>query len=353
MNEKYTWLNYAYGIRPTYPKVDTNQMKASVALKKVTGFFSAHYGCKPTSIRFAQNITTHVAEIVNAVKQNGENVPVLVDSHQVKYVKMGLESGALPEDHMTRPNYAPVMQMSFPPSKVVSFDPVDFVKNPAKYVAPHGRQVIVLSHVSRLTGEKFPIRKVYREIKKLNPNAILVVDGAQAVGAASFKAKGACDAYIGTNSKFIDAEPNLAPAYITSKLRKLMGVSSFSAEEMHSELVSTAVALRHSSISSFDFTPIKQMRTYALQKLKDVNGVEVFRVNNQAAHILTLKVKSADEARRIVSELGRRKVHVFHNLDWSEHKPEDALLRVSLGVKTTKKEIDHLASALKEVTREE
>ena len=353
MSEKYTWLNYAYGIRPTYPKVKSGKLGASKALEKASRYFGAHFGCKPHEIRFAQNITTHVAEIVNAIKQSETDVPVLVDSHQVKYVKMALEQGSLPEEHMTRPNYASVKQMRFSPSEVSSFDPVDFVKNPAKYVASHGRQVIVLSHVSRLTGEKFPIRRVYSEIKKLNPHAILIVDGAQAVGAINFKAKGTCDAYIGTNSKFIDAEPNLAPAYITSKLRKLMGESSFSAEEMHSELVSTVSALRHPSISSFDFTPIKQMRAYALQKLKDVNGVEVFRVNNQAAHILTLKVKSAEETRRIVSELERRKVHVFHNLDWSEHQPQDALLRVSLSVKTKKEEIDHLVRELKEVTREE
>lgn len=352
MTKDYTWLNYAYGFRPEYEKVRPTRA-LDVAFREVGGFFSSHFGCKREDLRFAQNVTTHVASLVHALSGLGDNTPVLVDSHQVKYMRMALESGRLPGEYMTRPNYAKVKQMEFTPRIVSSFDPLEFVKNPGKYVAKSGKQVIVLSHISRLTGEEFPIKQVYAKIKRVNPDAILVVDGAQAVGAQKFKAKGACDMYIGTNSKFIDAEPNLAPAYVVSNVRALLGASDFNPREMASEIHATHAALQYPALKRFDFSKIRATRAYALRKLRGVEGVEVFKVKNQAAHMLMLKVDSPAEVRRIVSELEKRRVHVFHNLDWSEHNFDDALLRVSLSVKTTKKEVDHLVRELKEVVRKE
>lgn len=80
--------------------------------------------------------------------------------------------------------------------------------------------ILYISAISRLTGERLINREKYRILKQQFPESIIVVDGAQMVGAMIEDVSQFSDIFLGLSSKFIGANPHIAFAWISPKMLK-------------------------------------------------------------------------------------------------------------------------------------
>ncbi|MBI4044096.1 MAG: hypothetical protein HY392_00115 [Candidatus Diapherotrites archaeon] len=346
-------LNYAYGIRKPWLRRRRVAASPKKSFEQIKNYFCSHFHCKPADVRFAQNVTTHVAQLVSGIKKKHPGVQVFVDSHEVPWVKESLEQGRLAQGKMTIPNYALPSQRKFSPTKVHVVDPRKLLASLSDLLNRRVPSVIVLSHVSRLTGETFPIREIYSRMKKISPSSILIVDGAQVAGAMGFDAATASDAYITVTSKFVDAEPNLAIAYLSPQLRAahLRNYPGLNSREFAREAYSAARAVSHPALGGSFEERIKKMREFALQKLRDLEGVSVRLVKNQAPQIITLRVGNRARTGQVVEALNAQGVEIFHNMNYSIVEPRDPLLRVSISPKTSTKEIEKFIKELHSIIK--
>lgn len=344
-------LNYAYGVKRPRLKHRKVSVPPKQLFDQIRRFYSSHFYCRAADLRFAQNVTTHVVQIVQGIKKRHPNLQVLVDSHEVPWVKTTFETGKTSSD-MTRPNYARLRHKKIQPTTVKTIDPKKLLDNLPTLLGKRQPAVIILSHVSRMTGETFPIREIYSRMKSLNPNSVLIIDGAQVAGAMKFDVKGSCDAYITVTSKFLGAEPNIAVAYLSPETRSryLTSYPHLGEGEFALEAHSAVQALSHPAYKSPE-EKIKRMRALALEKIRRINGISIIMPKNQAPQILTLRVGNRAKTKKIVEELERKDVEIFHNMDWSIVEPRTPLLRVSIGAKTTPQEIEKFVNELKSVLK--
>lgn len=340
-------LNYAYGIEK--PRLRRRKVTESPGklFGQIRKFFSSQFHCNPKDLMFAQNIVTHVVQIVRGVKKKHPDLQVLVDSHNVPWIKNTFETGVTHPD-MTRPNYARLRHKKIEPTNVLAIDPKKLLADLPKLVNRKRPSVIVLSHVSRLTGEIFPVKKIYERLKQISPDSVLIVDGAQVAGAMKFDVTNSCDAYISVTSKFLGAEPNLAVAYLSPEMlsRHLENYPGLKQGEFVREAHSAIQAISHPVFEKDFETRIKNMREIAMEKLIGIKGVSIRRVKDQAPHIITLRVGNSQRTKQIVDELRKRGIDVFHNMNWSIIEPKTPLLRVSISAKTSRQEIEKFCREL-------
>lgn len=343
------FLNYAFGStsrRKASPRPTEKPAELFLQLRK---HFGHEFGCAPAEVRFAQNVTTHVLQAVRALRRQNPAYDVLVDSHEVKWVKDSLEKGVLDRQNMTRPDFARPQSRRLAPVPVQTIEPKQLVSNRLEALVGRRPVILVVTHVSRLDGSTLPFRSIYEKMKSLNPKSILIVDGAQTTGAMRPQLRGACDMYIGVTSKFVDAVPHLAAAYIAPDLLRtsLKRYPSLRPSEFAQEAASAVERLSHPRFDARTAHRIRSMRRFALGLLRDVKTVRVVSPKNQAPQIITLAVGSAQKTRQAVATLGKSGVVVSHNLDYSISSPTRPLIRVSIGAATTQEEIRRLVLALK------
>ena len=349
---KRAYLNYAYGTKA--PRIRNKSISNPRELfRKIRNSFCSHFGCRVTDVRFAQNVSTHIVQMVSAVKKTHPTARVLVDSHEVPWVMESLDNGRLMHENMTYPNYAAMKKASFPRTDVEALDPDEFARNVGTFVDKKRPSIIVLSHISRLTGKQYPIKEIYDKMKEINPDSILIVDGAQVAGAMKYAVAGACDAYVTTTSKFVGAEPLISMAYLSPQFRsrhvsRYPGIKQADfGREAHS-----AVQRFSDRVYAGDFEEkIRKTRAYALEKIQPIRGVTVRYARGQAPHILTLDVGGRARALEVVEKLKKERVDVFHNMNWSIVEPRIPMVRISISPKTTKSEIDALVAGLKKVLK--
>ena len=347
-------LNFAYGLRPRIRRRQSKMLASSRQLfGEIRKYFCSHFHCQAADVRFAQNVTTHVAQIVSGIKKLHPKMQVFVDSHEVPWIKGSLENGRLQMENMTRPNYAALQQRHFRPTEVSVFNPNELLRNLSRFVSTDKPAVIVLSHVSRLSGQIFPIQEIYSKMKAISPNSVLVVDGAQAAGAMKVDARNSGDAYITVTSKFLDAQPNIAMAYLSPELRSkyLADYPQIGANKFLAEAHSAVQSISHPAFRE-DFTQrIRNTRQFALEKLKGVKGISIKEFRNQAPQIITVKVGGRARTMQLVEELAKHGVEVFHNMGFSISEPREPLLRISIGAKTSRTEIEKFVKELRAVLR--
>ncbi|MDO8538016.1 MAG: aminotransferase class V-fold PLP-dependent enzyme [archaeon] len=346
---KNIYLNAVNGVKPRLlldKKINENPQEL---YKKLVLEFCRLSKCKPEEVELGQNITSHITFIIDCIKKIDSDFKIMLSSHEIIYLKQFLEQGKMIAQEATYPNYAKANDVNFSRMKTQIFDPIAFSKSPEKFIS--GKTIIVLSHVSRLTGEIFPIKQIYKKIKKTSPESILIVDGAQFTGTDFFKIPESCDAYIGMTSKFIGAEPNISIAYISSELRKrfIKNYPKINPQEYVRELFSAVQELSSPEFKKDILHKIKQSRNFLLKELKQIKTIKIASFSNQAPQIVTISVGNISETKRIVEELEKQGIEVSHNLDWSITEPEIPLIRIAITVKTTKEELKEFAKVLKKI----
>ena len=89
-----------------------------------------------------------------------------------------------------------------------------------KLIAPETR-VVSVSHITTTTGTLMPIREIAELAHR--HNALIVVDGAQALGSLQVDVKAlGCDAYASCGHKWLSGPPGTGVLYIAQKARQLI-----------------------------------------------------------------------------------------------------------------------------------
>ncbi len=313
-----------------------------------------HFHVDPTDLYFEQNFSSHLAQVIIWFRKvHPECHDIWVDSHEIRWVETMLASGQLPLDEMTYPNYAPPYQKTFPPSRVHRFDPVEFCKAPERFLS-QSPQIVVMSHVSRITGQLFPIGKIHEFLQQYSCDSVLVVDAAQVVGAQYETFDQHVEAYIAVSSKFIGGEPHLGIACFSSEFqhRYMANQASPEIETSHyaKELFSALQSLQTPAFQDDYPSRIRTLKQWVEQEFSTISGIEVITAENQVPHILTLYVGTREQTREMVTQLRKRfGIIVFHNLDYSLVEPEIPCVRVSISARASKNDLECLGNALREL----
>jgi len=315
-----------------------------------------------------------------SLTQGGQRIKVIMSDHEYLALHRLLEKGVFDIWLTTWQNFGigalDNTKLVIPASEVqvIKLDekPLSVVRQIA--IPNDGPAVLVLSHVSRIDGRMVNFQGVYEELKLLNerrsePNKIyLVVDGSQAVGTFEFKAEGSCDAYLGSSSKAIGAEPTLGFAYVSDELLKIITANVFRAGypkvsfQFSPEIISSAGSTF--SISLPELASLK----FSLEKLLKIGTKEVERRLRELGERLRRKLPKAKLLEtgfptspymlflevtnpiRIAEKLSSIGIQVGHNQFWSivQHPPA---IRVSWNVETPTGHIDKFAEGFSEIGR--
>ncbi len=295
---------------------------------------------------FAQNATTNLLYIVLPILKKKKNYKIYMSAHEIKWYKKLFDAGRLPIENTTFPNYVKQSPISFVKKRVTLFDPEAFVKNPRKVLSTLEPAIIILSHVSRMTGEIFATQKLYKQIKSINKNNIIVIDGAQAIGALSCRPSRLSDVYIGVTSKFIGAEPHIGFCWVNRVLVKEYAFKEWNIEpkKFFREIYSTLEVLKKRR--SWKRT-IKEVRTSFDKKLQHYS-IPHLKVKNQVPYIALIPIQKRLLAKKLQG-LKKKGIIISSNTKWSIKEPRVPALRVSLTPVLSNKEIEYFSKTVSEI----
>lgn len=295
-------------------------------------------------LAFSQNATTSLIHSVSKPLRNGE-YRVFLSSHEIHWYKTLFSKGAMPMDEVTFPGYAKLHPVRFLKRKVHTFDPHKLAKNPQKVLGKEPA-IVIISHVSRLTGEVLLTPSLFRKIKKLNQKNLVVADGSQAIGAMKVKAGALADIYVGVTSKFIQAEPHIGFCWIVPHIVRDFRLKawSISPNEFRREIYSALRSLRKLRRKR----SVKGLRIQFKKELRE-NGISILQVPRQVDHFLLVPSKRPREAVQRLKEGG---IIVSSNTGWGVAEPETPGLRISISPQLKRWEIGRAVRALAEIKKD-
>lgn len=294
---------------------------------------------------FAQNATSCIIFALSPILKR-KRYRILVSNHEIRWYKDLFEDGKLPVKETTYPNYAPQIKLPFIKREISFFDPHVFIKKPEKFLSNTTPTIIVLSHVSRMTGELFATQKLYKAIKKINPENIVIIDGSQAVGILQFVPISISDIYIGITSKFIGAEPHIAFYWVSKKVATEYQIPSqtINPKLFSKEIYSAERALRALKKGKRNLSLVRKTFEAVLSK----NNIPFLRLPLQAKHILLMPEKKI-RLKKIVDKLNKNGIVVSSNIGYSICEPKKPAVRISIIPQLTKKQIEFAIKKIKEI----
>lgn len=304
-----------------------------------------------TRLFFAQNLTTHLVQILSIVKKENDSfTKVYLSDHEIKWIKEMLEGSRYKLD-ATHSNYHGNEVISYPTFGVEVFP----FNNPDKMIENNNEPAIFfISHVSRLTGEITNIASIFKLIKSKNSNSILIVDGAQSVGAIGpIKVEGACDVYLGVSSKFIGAEPHLgfvclSESFFERYVKNRNNYSFFNVEKHKQDIYSLFSSLQNILFQSDYQAEIENLKKYAISKINSLDKNTLYLPPNQAPNFLTLNFGSLEKNKKFIEFASEQQIIVSDNIEWSIITPSVSLIRIGLSVRAKGKDIDRLIGVVDE-----
>lgn len=316
---------------------------------KVADLLAREWGVSLETIAFSQNVSTHVAQVVNLVSQTEPVGRVLVDKDEVPWTARQFVEGRTIDDEMTYPNFAPLQRLGVRKQEVISLDCGDLDTFDTSSMGQEVN-ILVLCHVSRTTGVEIPVERFYRRWKRARPQDVIIVDGAQVLGARSFSVAELSDVYLSVSSKFLGAQPNLGFAYLSPAFRndycRAHDYPGFAQDSFFDELASCFLAWR--TLPPDYERKIRHLRCEA-EELFLRHGLPLAKFPGQVDHIATIETRSAALARSMQRALGEVGVNVFHNLDYSIAAPEVPCLRISLSARSRASDLERFVDAYQEV----
>ncbi len=204
---KITYLNDPSGLKPAQLN-NISVDNAELLAEKCVNFICT-YLVKTNKDRFyfAQNLTTHFVDILSLVKKKTPEIKkIYISSHELKWLAQMFQNKDFQPD-ATHSNYHENSKITYPKYDIEIFD---FEKTNTIIESSNQSSIFYISHISRMTGETVDIENIFKTLKSKNPDSILIIDGAQALGAQPLlEINNVADVYLGISSKFIGAEPEL------------------------------------------------------------------------------------------------------------------------------------------------
>ncbi len=346
--EKQTiYLNDADGRKPA--RLDSIEVKQPERqLNRLRDLMSAYWGVDKGAIEFAQNTTTHIAYLIEIIKTKYPDAIVFLDSHEIKWLKKTIENGKLPLNEMTYGNYVRhSYQHIFPKSEVKIFTISNIVR--LRKTHNHTPVIIVISHVSRQTGEIVATKKLLASLSRVNRNAFFIIDGAQFLGPIPEYIKHLSGAYLTVSSKFIGAEPHLGVAYLSNNLKRSFPHTypHFESGRYIKEIYSAVCSLSQLQQVHSHYAHIRFLRTFCFRELRKNNNLRVISPRNQVPWIVTVRVGNNTKTWSVVKLLKEQfNVSVYQNISFSVSKPDTPMIRISISPRTRQKDIQILAQGL-------
>ena len=206
------------------------QIKKRGCIKKIKNILSKLFKLDIDRIILGNNETSVLHYILNWL---GIKNPVLITTNHEYISIVRMAEGKDVSRYVTRPSSnlragIPAPEKPFVQSKItINYKDIEqFKKDIAKKIKNKNRAILLLiSHVSRITGEIFRIKEIFDYIEKLNQyrksdeKIYLIVDGAQSVFTFPIEPKKYSHIYLGTSSKALGAEPTVGFAFLNLKLR--------------------------------------------------------------------------------------------------------------------------------------
>lgn len=341
------YLNDPNGLKP--PKLSSVNVENAKELEKGCADFLCKHLIQTDAgkVFFAQNMSTHLAHITSLIKKVSlEIAHVYISDHEIKWMKELLETPDLQPD-ATYSNYHRNEYIAHPSFTVKT---IKFNEFPDAVRETEVPSIFFISHVSRLTGEIVDIASLYKLIKDTNPNSLLIVDGAQSLGALEpIDVNTSCDVYSGLSSKFIGAEPHLgmffsSDSFYNKYIGSRQNYPEFDTEAHSKDLFSLWENLQNPGYLENYHSHITSIKNYALESLKDSSII--YTPPHQAANFLTLNFGSKEANQIFVSKAEESGIIVSDNTQWSITEPDMPLVRVGISVRTTKDDIDKLVKVI-------
>lgn len=332
-------MDESWGVRkPSIKRVSVDQKVLSkelgVCTRKLLSISEKEF------LAFSQNATTSLIYSLLPILTS-KKYKVFISSHEIIWLRTLFSSGKLPGKKTTYPNYAKLKNIKFLKQSFQVFDPLALLDNPKKIIGSDPC-VLILSHISRMTGEIFASSRVYSEIKGLNKDNIVVIDGCQAVGAIPVRPSHLSDIYLGVTSKFIGAEPHIGFCWVRQEIVRNFDIKPWTIDPIYfiKEIYSAVQSLKKLNIISKKVLTIRTMFKRYLEKY----DIRVLETKNQASHIVIIPTKkSLDE---LIDYIRQRGYKVSSNTGWSIVQPTIPGIRVSLTLKTSDTQIKKLANIL-------
>lgn len=289
----------------------------------------------------SQNATTSLIKATLPILKQ-KKYEVYISTHEVKYFKTLFKDGVLPTKYATYPNYTKQKSEGFMKKDVNFFETDVLIDRIKQILNSREPAIIILSHVSRMTGELLVTEKLYKKIKRINSKNILIVDGAQAVGAIKVNVKKLSDIYIGVTSKFIGAEPHLSFCWIRENIIKKYQIDQWriDANEYVKEIYSATQAMNNLKKNK----NISDIREYLERKLLKHN-ITIWKPQSQIDNILLIP-QNKGYLKKIIANLFSKGIIISSNTNWSIEEPKLSCLRISISSRTTKKQIDSFIKIL-------
>ncbi len=336
------YLNAADGRKPKQLGMLTNIPSTTLLLEGIRTYVADQWSTDPSNIFFAQNISTHIAYVIEMISQKRKIPHVWVDGSAVRWIPFQIQEGRLIEEQMTYPNYAKRHGFNFTKNAVKIFNAYDPDMLQLAYASYERPRHFLLSHVSRLDGVEFDVNQFYTYLKMMCEDSILIVDGAQTLGAMRIEVEKTSDIYTASTSKFLGGEPNVGIAYISPFFQKEFfsktgGYPKFNTDVYSRELYSARQEILN-ILPNYELH-IQKLKDYAVSECKK-KRIPVLVPESQVSHFLTVQVESETDAEAIVQQMKSRGIYISHNLHYSVVEPAIPLIRISLSAHTTQKDID-------------
>ena len=338
---KKIYLDYANGL---YQSGVVGKYKPSTeSLKFIKKKLVKIMGLKDKEfISLSQNLSTSLIYVLRKVFQRPK-FNVYISSHEIKYLETILTSGVMPKDKVSYPNYAKFIEVAGFSKDIHVFEPDELLRLPEEE-----DKIIIISHVSRMTGEILIKPNTFLQAKKKNSNDIIIVDGCQSVGALEVNSDKVSDVYLGVNSKFLGAIPHIGFCWISNKIVNSWKIKEWTIDhnDFQKEISSTRTSLEKISLQ---LNKVLILRNIFENNLLE-NGIEFQKLKNQVNYILIIPIKS-EELNQLVQELKKSNIFVSSNTNWSIREPEIPGIRISIGKNNSIQDIKNFIAIFKKIRR--
>lgn len=208
--------------------------------------------------------------------------------------------------------------------------------------------LLIISHVDRVTGRVYPVNEIIRRVKAVNPGIIVVVDGAQSIGnlppETTNPEKLGADFLISCTHKHLGGTPALGFLYS----RKPITANDGDAEDLSAEtqpaihVVGNMLPIPEEEQARIAAKKT-ELRNAAIRGLSEFKGVRlVTEANNHySPGIVGFKVNKW-RASAFAEKLKEKGIEV-KGLD------ESGVVRVSIGHENTREHIDRLLQGVREI----
>ncbi len=301
------------------------------------------------SISFFPNIATATSEIVSSLPKPS----VLYHPHDLQWNATLFGEGILDSNQwvFTYPNRFFETNSSL---KKPSIQKIQWTYRVWEAETMRDGDILYISAISRLTGERLMDREKYQIIKQRFPGSIVMVDGAQMVGAVIEDVSQFSDIFLGLSSKFIGANPHIVFAWISPEILQrfpqLWDVNSVDPREYRVDyegLIYHGDKILQKADSNLLQKEILSRRTELLSILKE-NGYSVMAPPSQAPNFITFSVWDEDATQRFEQTMKEHRIILSSTLwNWSFENPQEPLIRMGINYETTKEDINLFSKVLK------